>query len=126
MDARPGGVASRRASLAGRFGPRLLLGLGNSHAPLVESVLGVPYAPRPKSGVPGRADTAEAPVPAKIGMLAALGPRIYPSRGRGRAPRTPTWFRRAYGRGAAALGPGITLARSTVVFAPIRRRPRAG
>jgi len=74
----PAEVASRRASLVARFGPRLLLGLGSSHAPLVESTLRVPYA-RPYSKMVeylDALDEAEAPVPAEMRMLAALGPRM--------------------------------------------------
>src|SRR6266516_2379673 len=41
-------VARWSADLVARFGPRFLLGLGNSHAPLVEGTLGVPYT-RPYS-----------------------------------------------------------------------------
>ena len=75
----PAEVARRRASLAARFGPRrFLLGLGSSHAPLVESVMGVPYA-RPYSKMTEYLDAldgTEAPVPAQMRMLAALGPRM--------------------------------------------------
>ena len=62
----PAEVARRRASLLARFGPRFLLGLGNSHAPLVEGALGVPYA-RPYSKMTAYLDAldkAEPPVPA--------------------------------------------------------------
>ena len=61
-----------------RFGPRFLLGLGSSHAPLVESVLRMPYA-RPYSKMAEYLDAldgAAAPVPAQVRMLAALGPRV--------------------------------------------------
>jgi len=44
----PAEVASRRAGLVSRFGPRFLLGLGSSHAPLVESATLGPYT-RPYS-----------------------------------------------------------------------------
>ena len=71
----PAGVASRRASLVARFGPRLLLGLGSSHAPLVEGTLRVPYT-RPYSKMAeylDALDQADPPVPAGVRMLAALG-----------------------------------------------------
>jgi probable F420-dependent oxidoreductase len=74
----PAEVASRRERLVARFGPRFLLGLGSSHAPLVESVLRVPYA-RPYAKMAEYLDAldgAAAPVPAPMRMLAALGPRM--------------------------------------------------
>ncbi len=116
----PAEVASRRASLAARFGPRLLLGLGNSHAPLVESVLGVPYA-RPYSKMAeylDALDKAEAPVPAQMRMLAALGPRML-SLARARAGAAHPYLVPPEHTAAArqALGPGITLApEQAVVF----------
>lgn len=74
----PAEVASRRASLVARFGPRFLLGLGSSHAPLVESAVRVPYA-RPYAKMTAYLDALDAaatPVPAEMRMLAALGPRM--------------------------------------------------
>jgi probable F420-dependent oxidoreductase len=74
----PTDVASGRADLASRFGPRFLLGLGSSHAPLVESARRGPYT-RPYSKMAeylDALDTAAVPVPAADRMLAALGPRM--------------------------------------------------
>jgi probable F420-dependent oxidoreductase len=74
----PADVASGRADLASRFGPRFLLGLGSSHAPLVESARRGPYT-RPYSKMAeylDALDTAAVPVPAADRMLAALGPRM--------------------------------------------------
>jgi probable F420-dependent oxidoreductase len=74
----PAEVASRRAGLVSRFGPRFLLGLGSSHAPLVESAKLGPYT-RPYSRMVeylDALDTAPAAVPAAERMLAALGPRM--------------------------------------------------
>lgn len=71
-------VASRHAGLAAQFGPRFTLGLGNSHAQLVESALRVPYA-RPYSKMVDYLDALDAaavPAPAAGRMLAALGPRM--------------------------------------------------
>jgi probable F420-dependent oxidoreductase len=71
-------VAGRRTGIMTRFGQRFLLGLGNSHAPLVEASLGVPYT-RPYSRMQEYLDALEssaAPVPAAELMLAALGPRM--------------------------------------------------
>lgn len=116
----PAEVASRRASLVARFGPRLLLGLGNSHAPLVEGVLGVPYA-RPYAKMAeylDALDRAEAPVPARMRMLAALGPRML-SLARTRAGAAHPYLVPPEHTAAArqVLGPGITLApEQAVVF----------
>jgi probable F420-dependent oxidoreductase len=109
----PAEVASMRASLVARFGPRLLLGLGSSHAPLVEGALHVPYA-RPYSKMVeylDALDTAAAPVPAGERMLAALGPRML-SLARARAGAAHPYLVPPEHTAAArqALGPGITLA----------------
>jgi hypothetical protein len=111
----PAEVAARRASLVARFGPRLLLGLGNSHAPLVEGVLGVPYA-RPYAKMTeylDALDEAEPPVAAGERMLAALGPRML-SLARDRAGAAHPYLVPPEHTAAArqVLGPGITLARS--------------
>jgi probable F420-dependent oxidoreductase len=74
----PADVAGKRAALASRFGPRFLLGLGSSHAPLVESAQRGPFT-RPYSRMIrylDALDAAEPPVPAGERMLAALGPRM--------------------------------------------------
>jgi probable F420-dependent oxidoreductase len=74
----PAEVASRRADIRARFGRRFLLGLGSSHAPLVEASARGPYA-RPYSRMEAYLDgldAATAPVPAAERMLAALGPRM--------------------------------------------------
>jgi probable F420-dependent oxidoreductase len=116
----PAEVASRRASLVARFGPRLLLGLGSSHAPLVESTLRVPYA-RPYSKMVeylDALDQADPPVPAGVRMLAALGPRML-SLARTRAAAAHPYLVPPEHTAAArqALGPGIALApEQAVVF----------
>jgi probable F420-dependent oxidoreductase len=74
----PADVATRRADLVSRFGPRFLLGLGNSHAPLVKSAGRGPYM-QPYSKMAGYLDALDAAmpaVPAADRMLAALGPRM--------------------------------------------------
>lgn len=74
----PTEVASRGASLLSRFGSRFLLGLGASHAPLVESAHRGPYS-RPYSKMIGYLDALDAaPTTVPVGnrMLAALGPRM--------------------------------------------------
>lgn len=74
----PADVATRRADLVSRFGRRFLLGLGNSHAPLVKSAGRGPYM-QPYSKMAGYLDALDAAipvVPAADRMLAALGPRM--------------------------------------------------
>ena len=74
----PADVAGRGASLLSRFGSRFLLGLGASHAPLVESAQRGPYT-RPYSKMVcylDALDTATPTVPVTSRMLAALGPRM--------------------------------------------------
>jgi probable F420-dependent oxidoreductase len=124
----PAEVASRRASLVARFGPRLLLGLGSSHAPLVESTVRVPYV-RPYSKMVeylDALDEAAAPVPAEMRMLAALGPRML-SLARARAAAAHPYLVPPEHTAAArqALGPGIVLApEQAVVFGADPRRGR--
>jgi len=123
----PAEVASRRASLVARFGPRFLLGLGSSHAPLVESVLRVPYA-RPYSKMVEYLDAldgAVAPVPAEMRMLAALGPRML-SLARARAAAAHPYLVPPEHTAAArqALGPGILLAPEQAVV--LGTDPRLG
>src|SRR5262249_13624158 len=115
----PAEVASRRGSLVARFGPRLMLGLGSSHAPLVEGVLHVPYA-RPYSKMAEYLDALEeaaAPVPAGERMLAALGPRML-ALARARASAAHPYLVPPEHTAAAreALGPGIVLAPEQAVL----------
>jgi probable F420-dependent oxidoreductase len=121
----PAEVASRHASLMARFGPRFLLGLGNSHAPLVEGALGVPYA-RPYSKMVAyldALDTAAAPVPAGERMLAALGPRML-SLARERAAAAHPYLVPPEHTAAAreAMGPGTVLAPEQAVVLDLDRR----
>jgi probable F420-dependent oxidoreductase len=74
----PEEVASRGVSILSRFGSRFLLGLGASHAPLVESAQRGPYT-RPYSKMVSylnALDAATTTVPAADRMVAALGPRM--------------------------------------------------
>jgi probable F420-dependent oxidoreductase len=74
----PADVSRRRADLASRFGPRFLLGLGSSHAPLVQSAGRGPYL-QPYSRMVGYLDALDAATAgASVAdrMLAALGPRM--------------------------------------------------
>ncbi len=126
----PAEVARRRASLLARFGPRFLLGLGNSHAPLVESALGVPYA-RPYAKMTAYLDAldeAEPPVPAPMRMLAALGPRMLAlalARAGAAHPYLVPPEHTAMAR--QALGPGVLLApeQAVVPVADPRRGARS-
>lgn len=127
----PAEVANRRASLMARFGSRFLLGLGNSHAPLVENALHVTYA-RPYSKMVEYLDALDAaavPVPAGERMLAALGPRML-SLARARAGAVHPYLVPPEHTAAArqALGPGVTLAPEQAVVSdadPQRGRERA-
>ena len=123
----PAEVASGHADLAARFGPRFLLGLGSSHAPLVESALRVRYA-RPYSKMVDYLDAldgAVTPVPAEMRMLAALGPRML-SLARVRAAAAHPYLVPPEHTAAArqALGPGILLAPEQAVV--LGTDPRVG
>jgi probable F420-dependent oxidoreductase len=123
----PAEVASGYADLVARFGPRFLLGLGSSHAPLVESALRVPYA-RPYSKMVDYLDAldgAVTPVPAEMRMLAALGPRML-SLARARAAAAHPYLVPPEHTAAArqALGPGILLAPEQAVV--LGTDPRLG
>ena len=124
----PAEVARSSADLMARYGPRFMLGLGNSHAPLVEGTLGVPYT-RPYSKMVqylDALDRAEPPVPAGQRMLAALGPRML-GLARARAGAAHPYLVPPEHTAAArrALGPGVLLApEQAVVLDPDPRRGR--
>jgi probable F420-dependent oxidoreductase len=127
----PGEVARRRAAIVARFGPRFLLGLGSSHAPLVEAARRGPYH-RPYARMQeylDALDTAAAPVPAAERMLAALGPRMLSlarARAGGAHPYLVPPEHTAMAR--QALGPGSVLAPEQAVVLdadPQRSRERA-
>jgi len=124
-------VASKRAGLASRFGSRFLLGLGSSHAPLVESARRGPYT-RPYSRMISyldALDTAAPPVPAAERMLAALGPRML-SLARARAAAAHPYLvppeHTAVARQALGTGPVLAPEQAVVLDANRRRgRDRA-
>jgi len=124
----PAEVARSSADLMARYGPRFMLGLGNSHAPLVEGTLGVPYT-RPYSKMVqylDALDRAEPPVPGGQRMLAALGPRML-CLARARAAAAHPYLVPPEHTAAArrALGPGVLLApEQAVVLDPDPRRGR--
>ncbi len=74
----PAAVASSHASLTAAHGDRFLLGIGVSHAPLVDSIETGLYR-RPLAATASfldALDTAEQPVPVGARVLAALGPKM--------------------------------------------------
>lgn len=118
-------VAIRRAELVSRFGSRFLLGLGSSHAPLIESAQRGPYT-RPYSRMVGyldALDAARAAVPAADRMLAALGPRML-SLARSRAGAAHPYLVPPEHTALARqiLGPGTLLAPEQAVVLDADRR----
>jgi len=106
----PGDVAASYASLTAEHGDRFLLGIGVSHAPLIDA------------GQPGRyrkplaatasfldgLDAAPRPVPADGRVLAALGPKMLAlsaNRSRGAHPYLVTPGHTAYARSVLGEGP---------------------
>ena len=75
----PEGVAAAHAELARAYDHRLLLGLGISHAPLVDRVAGERRYRRPYSAMVAYLDALDAaptPPPHEERVIAALGPRM--------------------------------------------------
>ena len=106
----PGDVADTFAALSDKHGDRFLLGIGVSHAPLIDA------------GQPGRyrkplaataayldgLDAAPRPVPVESRVLAALGPKMLAlsaSRARGAHPYLVTPEHTAYARSVLGQGP---------------------
>jgi probable F420-dependent oxidoreductase len=74
----PADVAASYASLTAAHGDRFLMGIGVSHAPLIDSTEPGRYR-RPLAATASfldALDTAEQPVPADARVLAALGPKM--------------------------------------------------
>lgn len=116
----PGDVADSFAALTAEHGDRFLLGIGVSHAPLIDA------------GAPGRyrkplaatasfldgLDTASRPVPASRRVLAALGPKMLSlsaSRGAGAHPYLVTPDHTASARSTLGDGP-LLLPEQTVIL----------
>ena len=116
----PGEVARSYAELTAAHGDRFLLGIGVSHAPLIDA------------GEPGRyrkplaatasfldaLDAAEQPVPVDARVLAALGPKMLTlaaTRSRGAHPYLVTPEHTAYARAALGQGP-LLLPEQTVIL----------
>ncbi|OHV41400.1 MULTISPECIES: LLM class F420-dependent oxidoreductase [Pseudofrankia] len=75
----PADVAASRAALTDKFGGRLLLGIGVSHAPLIDQIKepGRYRAPlRAMTSFLDGLDAATPPVPVADRVLAALGPKM--------------------------------------------------
>ncbi|RRR42655.1 LLM class F420-dependent oxidoreductase [Mycolicibacter terrae] len=125
----PAEVAASYAALTAAHGDRFLLGIGVSHAPLVDA------------GDPGRyrrplramsefldgLDTADNPVPAESRVLAALGPKMLQlaaSRSRGAHPYLTTPEHTQYAREQLGAGP-LLLPEQTAILCSSRDEARA-
>ena len=116
----PADVAARYAELAGAHGDRFLLGIGVSHAPLIDSrepgLYRKPLAATRKylDGL----DAAEQPVPVYSRVLAALGPKMLElaaTRSRGAHPYLVTPDHTQYAREHLGAGP-LLLPEQTVLL----------
>ncbi|MDT3443454.1 MULTISPECIES: LLM class F420-dependent oxidoreductase [unclassified Pseudofrankia] len=106
----PADVAASRAALADKFGGRLLLGIGVSHAPLVDQKEPGRYqAPlRATTAFLDAIDAATPPVPVADRVLAALGPKMLElarTRARGAHPYLVSPEHTAIAREALGAGP---------------------
>ncbi|ADP81557.1 TIGR03620 family F420-dependent LLM class oxidoreductase [Pseudofrankia inefficax] len=116
----PADVAVGRAALVEKFGERLLLGIGVSHAPLIDQQEQGRYRQplRAMAGFLDALDAAVPPVPVAGRVLAALGPKMLEvarTRAGGAHPYLVTPEHTAAAR--AALGAGPLLApEQTVVL----------
>jgi probable F420-dependent oxidoreductase len=125
----PSDVAARYASLTETHGERFLLGIGCSHAPLIDSKEPGRYR-KPLAATRtflDALDAAEQPVAASNRVLAALGPKMLQlsaSRGRGAHPYlvTPDHTRKA--REVLGEGP-LLLPEQTVLLTNSRDDARA-
>jgi probable F420-dependent oxidoreductase len=125
----PSDVAAKYATLSSEHGDRFLLGIGVSHAPLVDSKEPGRYR-KPLAATRaflGALDAAEQPVPAENRVLAALGPKMLElaaTRARGAHPYlvTPDHTRQA--RDALGDGP-LLLPEQTVLLTDDRSAARA-
>ncbi len=114
-----GAIAQACARLVATYGDRLLVGLGVSHAPVIERLAGVRYS-RPMAVITtylDQLDTAAPPLPRERRVLAALGPRMLElaaERAAGAHPYLVTPAHTALAR--AALGPAAVLAPEQAVL----------
>ena len=125
----PSEVAASYASLTETHGQRLLLGIGCSHAPLIDSAEPGRYR-KPLAATRSfldALDAAEAPVPAENRVLAALGPKMLElsaTRARGAHPYLVTPEHTHQARAVLGQGP-LLLPEQTVLLADDAEQARA-
>ncbi|MEE3850219.1 LLM class F420-dependent oxidoreductase [Gordonia sp. LSe1-13] len=125
----PSDVAAAHARLTGEHGDRFLLGLGISHAPLIDAQEAGRYR-KPlattKAFLDGL-DDAAAPVPTDSRVLAALGPKMLDlaaERSRGAHPYLVTPSHTAIAREALGTGP-LLAPEQTVILTTDREEARS-
>jgi probable F420-dependent oxidoreductase len=125
----PSDVAARYASLTRTYGERFLLGIGCSHAPLIDSKEPGLYR-KPLAATRSfldALDAAEQPVPAGNRVLAALGPKMLElsaTRARGAHPYLVTPEHTHKAREVLGQGP-LLLPEQTVLLTEDRAEARA-
>jgi probable F420-dependent oxidoreductase len=125
----PSDVAARYASLTKTHGERFLLGIGVSHAPLIDSKEPGLYR-KPLAATRAfldAIDATEQPVPAENRVLAALGPKMLElsaTRARGAHPYLVTPDHTRTAREALGAGP-LLLPEQTVLLTDDRDEARA-
>lgn len=125
----PADVAASYASLTATHGDRFLLGIGVSHAPLIDSKDPGRYRRplRAMSEFLDGLDAAEAPVPVESRVLAALGPKMLDlaaTRSRGAHPYLTTPEHTRFAREQLGEGP-LLLPEQTAIFCTRRDEARA-
>lgn len=125
----PAEVAASYASLTAARGDRFLLGIGVSHAPLIDSKDPGRYRRplRAMSEFLDGLDAAEAPVPVESRVLAALGPKMLDlaaTRSRGAHPYLTTPEHTRFAREQLGEGP-LLLPEQTAIFCTSRDEARA-
>jgi probable F420-dependent oxidoreductase len=124
----PGDVADSFAALIARYGDRFLLGIGVSHAPLIDSKEpGLYRKPIAATRVfLDGLDSADQPVPVEQRVLAALGPKMLElaaARSGGAHPYLVTPEHTAQAREALGDGP-LLLPEQTVILCDHRQAAR--
>lgn len=125
----PDDVAAAHAELADAHGDRFLLGIGVSHAPLIDAKEPGRYR-KPLATTQAfldGLDAADRPVPVDSRVLAALGPRMLDlaaTRSRGAHPYLVTPEHTATARAALGEGP-LLLPEQTAILATDRDEARA-
>lgn len=122
-------VAKFHTDVTAAHGDRFLLGIGVSHAPLINSREPGRYR-KPLASTKdflNALDAAETPVPVEQRVLAALGPKMLAlaaSRARGAHPYLVTPEHTAVARAALGMGP-LLLPEQTVILADSRGEARS-